>query len=160
VNDDLAPLAVIELTSVEGPAAAFVETILVLEGGMELHQDVARLSAILGKLVELLAANDAAFWANKIQKCQSAVANSDASGLQRFRGFFGGMGSLNDLILQRGGSPLRRENDELRALLSEGWILADELARGSHNVRNKKQRSEVRFAPFKDVSIRATSCRH
>jgi hypothetical protein len=42
---------------------------------------------------------------------------------------FGGTGSLNDLVLQRDGSPLLQENDELRALLDEAWILADELAR-------------------------------
>jgi len=96
---------------------------------MQLHYDVARFAAVLRKLALLLMANDAIFWANHIEICLRAVESSDAWGLRRFQEMFGGMGSLNDLVLKRDGSPLLRENDELRALLSEAWILADELAR-------------------------------
>ncbi|OAV51592.1 hypothetical protein A6U98_18270 [Rhizobium sp. WYCCWR10014] len=100
-----------------------------LEDGVQLHHDVTRFAAILRKLALLLMANGAVFWASHVETCLRAVENSDTWGLRRFKEMFGGTGSLNDLVLQRDGSPLLQENDELRALLDEAWILAGELAR-------------------------------
>jgi hypothetical protein len=40
---------------------------------------------------------------------------------------FGGMGSLNDLVLHRDGQWLTTENDQLVALRSKAWELADRL---------------------------------
>ncbi|WP_245511428.1 DUF6966 domain-containing protein [Rhizobium leguminosarum] len=100
-----------------------------LKDGVQLHHDVARFAAVLRKLALLLMANGAVFWASHVETCLRAVENSDAWGLRRFKEMFGGMASLNDLVLQRDGSPLLQENDELHALLDEAWILADELAR-------------------------------
>ena len=39
----------------------------------------------------------------KAASCASAVETSDASGVERFMGLFGGMGSLNDLVLDQEG---------------------------------------------------------
>jgi len=42
---------------------------------------------------------------------------------------FGGMGSLNDLVLTRDGQALPAENADLQALLEEAWILGKRLQR-------------------------------
>ncbi|WP_425515994.1 DUF6966 domain-containing protein [Rhizobium changzhiense] len=96
---------------------------------MQLHHDVARFATVLKKLALLLTANGAGFWADHVETCRQAIENSDVWGVRRFQGLYGGMGSLNDLVLRRDGSPLLHENDELHALLSEAWVLANELAR-------------------------------
>ncbi|MFL5011077.1 hypothetical protein N1937_13390 [Rhizobium sp. WSM4643] len=100
-----------------------------LKDGMQLHHDVARFATVLKRLALLLTANGAGFWGNHVEACRRAVENSDVWGVRRFQDLCGGMGSLNDLVLQRDGSPLLYENDELHALLSEARVLASELAR-------------------------------
>ncbi|WP_432443477.1 DUF6966 domain-containing protein [Rhizobium laguerreae] len=100
---------------------------------MQLHHDVARFATVLKRLALLLTANGAGFWGNHVEACRRAVENSDVWGVRRFQDLCGGMGSLNDLVLQRDGSPLLYENDELHALLSEARVLASELAGRSHN---------------------------
>jgi hypothetical protein len=67
------------------------------------------------------------FWADQVRKAADEVSNSDAHGVQRFLGLFGGMGSLNDLVLQRDDRPLSVENDKLDDLRSKAWSLADNL---------------------------------
>ena len=49
------------------------------------------------------------------------IARSDAHGLRRFLGLFGGIGWLNDLVLQQGGAPLLAENNELDTLRTSAW---------------------------------------
>ena len=65
-------------------------------------------------------------WAASVRKADE-VANSDAHGLQRFLGLFGGMGSLNDLVLQRDSEPLGWENVHLAALKRKAWTMAQDL---------------------------------
>lgn len=80
------------------------------------------------RLVEQhLAAHGAAGWATEISRCRIAIESSDAWGLYRFLAMFGGMGSLNDLVLQRGSQMLVAENDQLQHLLGSAWRLADQL---------------------------------
>ena len=67
------------------------------------------------------------FWAAHVRASADEVANSDAHGLRRFLGLFGGVGSLNDLILHRDGTPLLVENDELDALRASAWAKAHAL---------------------------------
>ena len=71
-----------------------------------------------------------ALWADTIAICLASVENSDAYGLDRFLGLFGGAGSLNDLVLHSRGAPLREENNRLHDLLQQahdlGWRLARE----------------------------------
>ena len=67
------------------------------------------------------------FWSANVGHAADEVANSDANGLRRFLSYFGGMGSLNDLVLQRDGQPLGWENVQLASLVRKAWRLADEL---------------------------------
>jgi hypothetical protein len=81
---------------------------------MELHPDVQELADLLARIEALLRTHDASFWADEIGLCRASVEASDAYGLKRFLSMFGGMGSLNDLVLQPGGVPLTTENDHSR----------------------------------------------
>lgn len=96
---------------------------------MELHPEVAELARRLFRLEEHLAANGAARWATMISRCRLSVERSDAWGLHGFLAMFGGMGSLNDLVLQREGGMLQAENDQLQVLLGAAWNLAEKLKR-------------------------------
>lgn len=93
---------------------------------MRLHPDTQALLDAMRALQRHLEAFDS-FWADQVRRAADGVSNSDAHGLQRFLGFFGGMGSLNDLVLHRDGQPLTVENDELDNLRSKAWSLADSL---------------------------------
>lgn len=95
---------------------------------MKLHPEVeALLGAMRGLQRHLEGLDD--FGADHVRRAGDEVAASDAHGLQRFLGFFGGMGSLNELVLWRDGAPLGAENDRLEALRDEAWSLAHALRR-------------------------------
>jgi hypothetical protein len=94
---------------------------------MELHPDVVHFCNLLKELENLLKDHRGGFWVEEIQKCRRVVENSDAWGVHRFLGLFGGTGSLNDLILQRNGTILIEENHELDALLTKASRAAQDL---------------------------------
>ena len=93
---------------------------------MKLHPDVEALLVAMRALEQCLAGRSDA-WADHVRRAADEVAQSDAHGVQRFLGLFGGMGSLNDLVLHRDGKPLAAENDELRRLRTRAWELAHAL---------------------------------
>src|SRR5262245_47458970 len=93
---------------------------------MSLHPEIEALLVVMRELEELLSVHSA-FWSANVRRAADEVANSDGHGLQRFLSFFGGMGSLNDLVLHQGGKPLRSENDRLDALRSKAWSVANAL---------------------------------
>ena len=94
---------------------------------MALHPDVQALSRALHELEAILREQGVPHWADKVARCAQSVDQSDAYGLTRFLSLFGGMGSLNDLVLQRGGVALTHENDELDRLRERAWNLANSL---------------------------------
>lgn len=96
---------------------------------MQLHPEAAHLAELLRRLEEHLARHDAPDRAAVIGRCRACVEESDARGLHGFVALFGGMGSLNDLVLQRGGTPLTTENDQLQDMLGAAWMLATTLLR-------------------------------
>jgi len=93
---------------------------------MQLHPDVQALLDAMRALQHHLEQFDEG-WAASVRKAADEVANSDAHGLERFLGLFGGMGSLNDLVLQRDGKPLGWENVQLAALIRKAWGIAEDL---------------------------------
>lgn len=97
---------------------------------MDLHPEVAELARRLLRLEEHLAENGAVHWATMISRCRLSIERSDAWGLHGFLAMFGGMGSLNDLVLQQDGNILQAENDRLQVLRGDAWGLADKLKRG------------------------------
>ena len=100
---------------------------------MMLHPKVQELLDSLRALQAHLSRYDE-FWAANVQVASDEIARSDAHGLQRFLGYFGGMGSLNDLVLHDAGDPLGSENDQLEALRHRAWELAQNL-RGEITMR-------------------------
>jgi hypothetical protein len=96
---------------------------------MPLHPDVQALSRAMHELAAYLRKHDEAGWADEVDRCAGWVDQSDAYGLTRFLSLFGGMGSLNDVVLYRDGAPLRHENEELDRLSSNAFRLATDLNR-------------------------------
>ena len=98
---------------------------------MKLHPDVQALSEAMHDIEAFLRSHNESFWADHVEHCVAFIDRSDAYGLSKFLSLFGGMGSLNDLVLHRNGSPLPDETDHLRALTDRAWRLATDLTRES-----------------------------
>ena len=81
------------------------------------------------KLESLLEQNGEDFWSGRVSQAADTAARSDAYSLTRFLDLFGGMGSLDDLVLHKSGQPLETENKRLDTLRSNAWNLADRLKR-------------------------------
>lgn len=93
---------------------------------MHLHPEVQSLLNAMRALEAFLIDHDD-FWAANVRRAADEIAKSDAHGLQRFLGLFGGMGSLNDLVLYHDGVPLAGENVQLASLTRKAWRLAEDL---------------------------------
>jgi hypothetical protein len=85
---------------------------------MTLHPDVQAFANLLREIEAVLSEHNEKHWATQIARCLASVERSDADGLHRFLSFFGGMGSLNDLLFYRDGEPFTVENDLFHALLT------------------------------------------
>jgi hypothetical protein len=96
---------------------------------MALDLEVQTFANVLHEIEALLSEHGEVHWAEKITRCLSRVERSDAFGLHRFLSFFGGMGSLNDILLHRNGTLLTSENEQLHRLLGRAWELGSRLSR-------------------------------
>lgn len=65
----------------------------------------------------------ALFWADKIKRVRDIAHKSDGYSIELFFGYFGGMGSLNDLVLDAPNSV----NDNLHEKLDRTYRLAETL---------------------------------
>lgn len=95
-----------------------------LEEKSILHPDVQELDRVMRAIEDLLRTGHDTGWAQQVARCAELVEKSDAYGLDRFLNLFGGMGSINDVVLYRDGVPLTEENDRLHRLLSEASAMA------------------------------------
>ena len=89
----------------------------------ELHPDIADFVSSLTRLENILSEYEAVFWAGKISRVKKIAEKSDGYSVEMFLSFFGGMGSLNDLILTAPASV----NVQLREELSRAFSLAKKL---------------------------------
>jgi len=91
------------------------------------------LASTLENLRDLLRQHDQQFWAKRIDDDIHFVRQTEVFGVERVMTYFGGMGSLNDIILTqaRGRSLDSAEqqlvNDQLGTLLNRSWHYAKEL---------------------------------
>ncbi|SDT70703.1 hypothetical protein [Jiangella sp. DSM 45060] len=91
----------------------------------DVRDDVARLAELLGEAVTLLERYGETRWASLLSASKRELLAGDAHGLLRLQNAFGGMGSLNDLlIMEANGHPVQRDdernvNERLTALRSE-----------------------------------------
>ncbi|MEG3172186.1 MAG: hypothetical protein EOO77_04240 [Oxalobacteraceae bacterium] len=96
---------------------------------MALHPDVARLAGTLEAMVTLLKLHGDNGWAEKVERCRSSIAQSDYHGVDRLLRLYGGMGSLNDVVLQSGGIAPAEDNERFNALRTDAWKQVNALAR-------------------------------
>ena len=81
--------------------------------------DIHRIESVLARMRDLLAAGGLSDWATALDGCRSALPADPVNVRSRILSMYGGMGSLNDLVLYRSGQPMIRENNELDALRSQ-----------------------------------------
>ncbi|GAC1569313.1 MAG: hypothetical protein NVS3B3_23610 [Aquirhabdus sp.] len=67
-------------------------------------------------------------WANALEKFSKEIRISPDATAARILAMYGGMGSLNDLILYKNGQPSALENIELDALRSELYQLCHQIS--------------------------------
>ena len=106
-------------------------------GAMELGPKTQELVGVLDALASVLESDGDRHWANWMRKSQARLLNSDYSGIEYLLSAYGGMGSLNDLILGQSykdgvfaWKPGYTElNERFAALRSKAWELADAIKR-------------------------------
>lgn len=96
---------------------------------MALHPDVARLAGTLEAMAALLKLHDYNGWVEQVERCRSSIAQSDYHGVDRLLRLYGGMGSLNDVVLQSGGIAPREDKERFNTLRTDAWKDANALAR-------------------------------
>ena len=85
--------------------------------------DIQNTQVILSRMAELLRLGGLADWAGALEKYHNEIATDPSATTGRILSLYGGMGSLNDLILYSNGTPLVNENNELDALRSQLYDL-------------------------------------
>lgn len=90
--------------------------------------NIQNVEIVLKSMAELLRLGTRDDWANALEKFREEIGNSPNATAARILSMYGGMGSLNDLILYRNGQPLVAENVELDALRSELYQLCHEIS--------------------------------
>jgi hypothetical protein len=86
----------------------------------------------LKELNDLLISTNELAWANRVLAFENKLQVSREEWKQLAReglNFFGGMGSLNDIVLHKNGIPLLEENDKLDILRNEIYSELVEISR-------------------------------
>ena len=78
--------------------------------------NIQDIQVTLARMAELLRLGEINDWATALETMQNEIAVDPAKTSAKILAMYGGMGSLNDLILYKGGQPLAKENTELDAL--------------------------------------------
>ena len=78
--------------------------------------NIQSIQTVLSRMAELLRAGGINDWALALEKFEKEIANSPDATSAKILSTFGGMGSLNDLVLYKNGQPLIAENGELDEL--------------------------------------------
>lgn len=78
-------------------------------------------------MAELLRIDGRNDWANALDRYHREIANNPSVTAARIRAMYGGMGSLNDLVLYRNGQLMVAENDEFDTLRLELYQLCHEI---------------------------------
>jgi len=82
---------------------------------------------MIREMAVMLTGNGSDIWVEHLERSAAAMENSDAWGLHRFFGAYGGAGSFNDIVLQRGARALVAENERFDHLRLSAWQLARRL---------------------------------
>lgn len=85
--------------------------------------DINKIENILIKMVGLLRPNNTGSWADILELCCRELPGNSVETANKILSMYGGMGSLNDIILYRSGQPLSKENTDFDDLRSELYDL-------------------------------------
>ena len=77
----------------------------------------------LARMAALLRIGGVDDWAAALEAMQDDIVKDPIRTSAKIVSMYGGMGSLNDLILYKGGQPLAKENAELDALRAKLYAL-------------------------------------
>lgn len=88
--------------------------------------NVQGIQTILSQMAELLRAGEVNSWAFALDKFAIEIADYPDVTRAKILSTFGGMGSLNDLVLYKNGQPLTAENGEFDELRSKLYSLCHE----------------------------------
>jgi len=91
-------------------------------------KDIRKISTTLARTAELLRTFGHPQWADRLEECSLALPQDTAYAFSRLMSLYGGMGSINDVVLYENATPLLDENNELQGLLS----VLHQLCAGSH----------------------------
>lgn len=78
---------------------------------------------ILARMIDLLRAGAFDNWAVALEKIKKGFDEDPKCASLKLLSMFGGMGSLNDVVLYRDGQPLFLENNELDSLKTQLYEL-------------------------------------
>lgn len=84
---------------------------------------IDRISFILKRMSELARRGNSSNVEASLERAATRVERDPQEGASAIVGMYGGMGSLNDVILYEGNKPLFEENEEFDALRSELYDL-------------------------------------
>jgi hypothetical protein len=96
---------------------------------MTLHPELEELVGVLAEMSVLLRRYDDEFWAANVDRCRNWIEQSDFYGVVQLRELYGGMGSLNDVVLQRDGVMPVSDNERFDALRARAGESAGKLIR-------------------------------
>ena len=82
-------------------------------------KDIHKISSNIARTAELLRTFGHPHWADRLEECSLALPRDTAYALSRLMSLYGGMGSINDVVLYENATPLLDENSELQGLLSD-----------------------------------------
>lgn len=80
----------------------------------------------LSRMAELLRLGNVNDWANAIEQLSYEMANDPDVTIGKITSLYGGMGSLNDIVLHKDRVPLMKENNEFATLKSKLFDLCHE----------------------------------
>lgn len=87
-----------------------------------------KIEIILIKMAELLRIGERYDWADTFEKLSEQISFDPFNTIIKIRSSYGGMGSLNDIVLHKNGQPLTTENDEFDTLSTELYKLCHEIS--------------------------------
>ncbi|WP_371926006.1 DUF6966 domain-containing protein [Pseudomonas sp. PB101] len=82
-------------------------------------KNITEITAILERISELLRIGGKNEWAERIDQYRLELPGDTAYTISKIITLYGGLGSINDIILYNNGQPMIQENNELDLLLSK-----------------------------------------
>lgn len=93
-------------------------------------KNINKMEVVMARMIEILDANGDNNWASALEKLRKQMAVDPSFVSAQIRGMYGGMGSLNDVVLYKNGQPLVMENNEFDDLRTELYGLCHKISYG------------------------------